>query len=83
MMLELRKDGGGKFATAANLGNPQMDRSVEATLTIPEGKWLQESGELVLTGNRADGKPTAHRFTLQENGDLTWKQTGARFYRSR
>ena len=82
MTLELLTDGQGKFATAANLGNPQLDRSVEASMSIPQGRWTKERGEIVLGGNRGDGKPIAHRFAVQENGDLIWTEKGARFYRT-
>ena len=80
--LDLRADGQGSFAAASNLGNPQLDRSVEAVMAIPAGKWVNEQGELVLTGNRADGKTQSHRFAVQANGELIWKQNGARFYRA-
>ena len=45
MVLELREGGRGKFATSANLGDPQLNRGVEATMSVPEGKWAMDGGE--------------------------------------
>jgi hypothetical protein len=83
MGLALAADGQGKFATRANLGDPKLDRAVEATMTIPSGRWVLEKGDVVLTGTRPDGKTVTHRFFIQENGDLIWKENGARFAKAK
>jgi hypothetical protein len=82
MVLELADAGAAKFVTKANLGDPKLDRAVEATMGIPSGRWTKEGGEIAVTGPRGDGKPMTHRFFIQENGDLIWKENGARFVKA-
>lgn len=82
MTLEIRADGAAKFGTRANLGNPELDRAVEGVLTIPEGRWTRDRGEIAISGRRGDGKMVTHRFTLNANGELIWKENGARFVKA-
>jgi hypothetical protein len=81
--LELRPDGKAVFATHSNLGNAQIDQTTQTLLTIPNGRWNAEQGQVILQGARGDGKTVTERFALQENGDLIWTQNGARFVRTR
>ncbi len=84
MRVELREDGRAQFTTKARLGNPQLDQSVEATMTLADARWAVEKGEVVVTGNRtSDKKTTVHRFVIDATGDLVWKENGARFYKSK
>ena len=83
MTLDLRDDGRGVLSVTANLGRPELNQSVVTKMALPSATWSQENTEIVLSGTSTDQKKQIHRFTLQENRDLIWKENGARFYRSR
>ena len=84
MALELQADGRAQFVTRSNLGNPAMDQKVTKVMSIPSGQWTLQQDELVITGPRADdGKIATHHFAIDKNGDLIWKDNGARFHKQR
>ena len=83
MTLDLGHGGQAKFTTRSNLGNPQMDRTVESSMSLTSGKWVKEGANLVVTGQSAEGKPVTYRFLGQENGDLVWEKTGARLVKAK
>jgi hypothetical protein len=77
--------GGGlaKFTTRSNLGNPELDRAVESTMSIPSARWTKEGANLIVSGTTVEGKAASLRFLGQENGDLVWEKNGARLARSK
>jgi hypothetical protein len=83
LTLDLVDGGHARFATRANLGNPAVDRGIEATMTINAGRWSEEGGKVVVTGAGGDGKPVTYRFAIQKNGDLIWENNGARLVKKR
>ena len=83
MTLELAYGGKAKFTTKANLGDAKLDRSVEASMSLPTAVWKQDAAAIVVTGNGPDGKPMVYRFARQKNGDLVWDRNGARLVRSK
>jgi hypothetical protein len=83
MVLELADAGRAKFTTRSNLGNPELDRAVASTMSIPSGQWTEDGAKVVVTGTGADGKAATYRFARQQNGDLVWEKNGARLVRSK
>ena len=81
MTLEVASGGQARFATRSNLGNPEVDRAVEASMSLENARWSQEGPGISVVGTAKDGKPVTYRFTRQENGDLIWDKTGARLVR--
>jgi hypothetical protein len=83
MTLDIGHGGQAKFTTHSNLGNPQMDRTVESTMSLTSGKWVSDGANLVVTGQLAEAKPVTYRFLAQKNGDLVWDKNGARFVKAK
>jgi hypothetical protein len=83
MVLELGNGGIAKFTTRSNLGNPQLDRSVEDSMSLTDARWMKDGEVVVVSGKAKDGKPLSYRFAVQQNGDLVWEKTGARLVKSR
>jgi hypothetical protein len=83
MTLDLGRNGEAKFTTRSNLGNPELDRSVEAAMSLSNAKWSQHGDHVVVTGLGKDGKSSNYRFIAQQNGDLIWEKTGARLVKAK
>jgi hypothetical protein len=83
MTLDLNGGGEAKFATRSNLGNPELDRAVESSMSLTTGRWATQGPNLVVTGTAKDGKSVTYRFITQPNGDLVWEKTGARLVRAK
>jgi hypothetical protein len=83
MSLEVADGGRAKVTTRANLGSAELDRAVESTMSIADGRWTKDGGTLLVTGTQADGKPVTYRFAVQENGDVVWEKNGARLVKAR
>ena len=83
MTLDLGRNGEAKFTTRSNLGNPELDRSVEAAMSLTNAKWSQDGANLIVTGMAKDGKSSSYRFITQQNGDLIWEKTGARLVKAK
>jgi hypothetical protein len=83
MTLELADGGQGKFTTRSNLGNPALDQSVEASMSIPTARWTQEGPVISVVGASKEGKSLTYRFASQKNGDLIWDKNGARLVKNK
>ena len=83
MVLELADNGEAKFTARSNLGNPELDRSVESSMSLTNGRWKREGAAVVVAGTAKDAKPITYRFSRQQNGDLIWEKNGARLVRAR
>jgi hypothetical protein len=83
MTMDLGSGGVAKFTTRSNLGNPELDRAVEASMSLTSGKWAKEGTNLLVTGQSPEGKPVTYRFLSQPNGDLVWEKNGARLVRAK
>lgn len=83
MTLDLSRNGTAKFTTRSNLGNPELDRSVEAAMSLTSAKWSQDGANLIVTGVAKDGKSSSYRFVTQQNGDLIWDKNGARLVKAK
>jgi hypothetical protein len=83
MTLDLNRNGEAKFNTRSNLGNPELDRSVETSMSLTNARWSQEGANLVVSGAAKDGKSVTYRFIAQQNGDLIWEKTGARLVKAK
>src|SRR5215211_669273 len=83
MTLEVADGGRAKFATRSNLGNLDLDRAVESTMSIADGRWTREGQNLLVAGTQPDGKSATYRFLVQGNGDLVWEKNGARLIKAK
>ena len=83
MTLDLGGNGEAKFTTRSNLGNPELDRAVESSMSLAAARWSKEGQNLIVKGEGKDGKAVTYRFLSQENGDLVWEKTGARFVKAK
>ena len=83
MALELRDNGEATFSTHSNLGNSDLDKKVQASMSLGNARWTQDSMNLLVTGTQADGKPATYRFVIQSNGELLWDKNGARFVKTK
>ena len=83
MTLELAGGGKAKFTTRSNLGDARVDRSIEASMSLPTASWKKEAAAIVVTGTGADGKAVTYRFAQGNNGELIWDRNGARLVRSK
>ena len=83
MTLVLGSAGKAQFATRSNLGNPELDRAVETSMSVENGQWTREGPKVVVTGTARDGKALTYRFQTQENGDLIWEKNGARLVKAK
>jgi hypothetical protein len=83
MSLEVVNGGTAKFTTRANLGNAELDRALESTMSIRDGRWTKDGVTLLVAGTQGDGKTATYRFVIQENGDLIWDKNGARLVKTR
>ena len=83
MTLDLSGSGQAKFATHSNLGNAELDRAVQGSMSLSAGTWKKEGANIVVVGNGADGKAITYRFVQQKNGDLIWDKNGARLVRAK
>lgn len=83
MTLELGDNGQARFTTKSNLGNPTLDQSVEAEMSIPAAKWAQDGQMVAVVGASKGGKNLTYRFQQQKNGDLIWDKNGARLAKSK
>lgn len=83
MTLELSNGGAAKFTTRSNVGNPEVDRAVESSMSLTSAQWSQEGANLNVTGTAQDGKTITYRFLGQENGDLIWQKNGARLVKAK
>ena len=83
LTLELADGGQAKFAARSNLGNPVLDQSVEATMSIPSARWTQDGPLVSVVGAAKDGKTLTYRFATQKNGDLIWDKNGARLVKAK
>ena len=83
MTLELADGGNAKFTTRSNLGNPALDQSVEASMSIPAARWTQDGPVISVVGTSKEGKPLTYRFASQKNGDLVWEKNGARLVKGK
>jgi hypothetical protein len=82
MTLEVASAGKAKFTTRANLGSPEVDRKIESTMSIADGRWKREGATLLVAGTQGDGKTVTYRFVVMENGDLIWDKNGARLVKA-
>ncbi len=82
MILEIRSGGIAKLTTRSNLGRPDLDQAVQATMSFDNAKWIQEGEAIVVSGAISEGKPMVYRFERQPNGELRWDKNGARFVKS-
>jgi hypothetical protein len=83
MTLEVGSGGEAKFVTRSNLGNPELDRAVESSMSLDQARWSQDGANLLVVGAAKDGKSVTYRFLGEKNGDLIWEKTGARLVRAR
>ena len=83
MTLQISSGGQAKFITRSNVGNPEVDRAAESTMSIDSGRWTADGPNVVVTGAARDGKALTYHFVTQENGDLIWQKNGARFVKSK
>src|SRR5262245_38385642 len=83
MTLEVADGSRAKFVTRANLGKAEMDRAIEASMSINDARWSKEGAVLVVAGPQAEGKTAIYRFLIQANGDLVWDMNGARLVKVR
>jgi hypothetical protein len=83
MTLELAGGGQAKFVTRSNLGQADLDRAVESSMSLAQARWAQEGPNVVVSGPGHDGKAVTYRFLAQENGDLIWQKTGARLVKAK
>ena len=83
MTLEVGNAGQAKFTTRSNLGNPELDRAVESSMSLDNARWAKEGSNLLVTGSAKDGKAVTYRFQRQQNGDLVWEKNGARLVRAK
>jgi hypothetical protein len=83
MTLDLAAGGKAKFTTHANLGNGELDRAVEGSMSVPTGSWKQEGTAIIVTGTGAKGMPVSYRFVQQKNGELIWDRNGARLVKTK
>jgi hypothetical protein len=83
MSLDLGGNGEARFVTRSNLGNPELDRAVESSMSLAAGRWSKEGANLIVKGELKDGKSVTYRFVSQENGDLIWEKNGARLVKSK
>jgi len=83
MTLELNGGGQAKFTTRSKLGNAELDRAVESSMSLDNAKWKSEGSSLLVTGAAKDGKPITYKFLTQQNGDLVWEKNGARLVKSK
>lgn len=83
MTLELGDNGLARFTTKSNLGNPTLDQSVEAEMSVPSAKWAQDGQMIAVVGTSKGGKSVTYRFIQQKNGELLWDKNGARLVRAK
>ena len=83
MTLEVLKGGQARFTTRSNVGNPQVDRAVESSMSVDNARWTRQGEILLVTGTAKDGKASAYRFQIQKNGDLVWDKNGARLVKAK
>lgn len=83
MTLEVREGGKAVFSTRSNLGSAEMDKTVNATMAIADGRWTEDKGALVVTGKLGAGKEVVYRFLVAPTGELFWETNGARFVRAK
>ena len=83
MTLDLAKGGTARFTTRSNLGNSELDRAVESSMSLDTAKWAAQGPNLVVTGTAKDGKSVVYKFLTQPNGDLIWEKNGARLVKSK
>ena len=83
MTLELGSGGQAKFTTRSNLGNPELDRAVESSMSLDSARWTNEGANFFVTGAAKDGKQVTYKFLGQENGDLVWEKNGARLVKAK
>lgn len=83
MTLEVREGGKAVFSTRSNLGNAEMDKTVNATMAIADGRWTEDKGALMVTGKLGGGKEVVYRFLVAPTGELFWETNGARFVRAK
>ena len=68
--IELASGGQAKFTTRSNLGNPELDRAVESSMSLDSARWTNEGANFLVTGAAKDGKQVTYKFLGQQNGDL-------------
>src|SRR5687768_4543642 len=83
MTLELSGGGQAKFTTRSKLGNAELDRAVESSMSLDNAQWKSEGANLLVTGAAKDGKTVTYKFLAQQNGDLAWEKNGARLVKSK
>jgi hypothetical protein len=83
MTLDVLEGGQARFTTRSNVGNPQVDRTVEATMSVDNARWTKDGAILLVTGTARDGKAATYRFQIQKNGDLIWDKNGARLLKAK
>lgn len=83
MTLELGDNGQARFITKSNLGNPALDQSVEAEMSIPTARWAQDGQMVAVVGASKGGKSLTYRFVVQKNGELIWDKNGARLVKTK
>jgi hypothetical protein len=83
MSLELANGGQAKFTTRSNLGNIELDRAVESSMSLDNARWTHEGATFLVTGAAKDGKQVTYKFLSQKNGDLVWEKNGARLVKAK
>jgi hypothetical protein len=83
MTLDVLEGGQARFTTRSNVGNPEVDRTVEATMSFDNARWTKDGAILLVNGTTKGGKPATYRFQIQENGDLIWDKNGARLIKAK
>ena len=83
MALELGSGGQAKFTTRSNLGNADLDRAVESSMSLDNARWTHEGATFLVTGAGKDGKQVTYKFLSQQNGDLVWEKNGARLVKAK
>ncbi|MGH7959554.1 MAG: hypothetical protein ACREH8_21450 [Opitutaceae bacterium] len=62
MILEIGSGGQAKFTTPSNLGNVELDRAVESSMSLDNARWTKDGGNVLVTGAAKDGKSVTYRF---------------------
>jgi hypothetical protein len=83
MTLDVLEGGQARFTTRSNVGNPEVDRAVESSMSVGNARWTKEGASLLVTGTANDGKAATYRFQIQKNGDLIWDKNGARLVKAK
>jgi hypothetical protein len=83
MTLDVVEGGQARFTTRSNVGDPNVDRVVESSMTVDNARWIKDGEILLVTGTAKDGKAASYRFQIQKNGDLIWDKNGARLVKAR